>query len=103
MLETIDTLITDFRRFDWISAISRKGLTLLERALRHFEVLKFLWQLSTTSQDHSSEKKDPFTHKLVLSALQKSSVNLSNGKVAKLPKVKLDFARHSFCFYFLLY
>ena len=32
-------------------------LTVLESALGHFEVLKFLWQLSTTTQDQSSEKE----------------------------------------------
>ena len=31
-------------------------LTLLESELGHIEVLKFLWQLSTISQDQSSEK-----------------------------------------------
>ena len=55
-LEMIGILIINFRRFDWISAVSRKVLFLLESALRHFEVLKFLWQLNTTSQDQSSEK-----------------------------------------------
>ena len=54
-LEMIDTLIINFWRFRWTSAVSRKVLTLLESALQHFEVLKFLWQLSTTSQDRSSE------------------------------------------------
>ena len=45
------------RPFDWISAASREVLTLLESALRHFiEVLKFLWQQRTTSQDQSSKK-----------------------------------------------
>ena len=39
------------RPFDWISAPSRKVLTLLESVLRHFEVLKFLWQQRTNSQD----------------------------------------------------
>ena len=55
-LEMINILLINFRRFDWISAVSRKVLFVLESALRHFEVLKFLWQLSTTSQDQSSEK-----------------------------------------------
>ena len=55
-LEMIGILIINFGRFDWISAVSRKVLFLLESALRHFEVLKFLWQLNTTSQDQSSEK-----------------------------------------------
>ena len=44
------------RPFDWISAASREVLTLLESALQHFEVLKFLWQQRTTSQDQSSKK-----------------------------------------------
>ena len=48
--------IINIQRFEWISTVSRKVLTLLESALRHLEVLKFLWQLSTTSQDQSSEK-----------------------------------------------
>ena len=37
-LEMNDTLIISFQGFDWISAVSRKVLTLLESALRHFEV-----------------------------------------------------------------
>ena len=45
----------NFRRFDWINAVSGKILTLFERAPRHSEVLKFVWQLSTTNQDQSSE------------------------------------------------
>ena len=49
-------LTLNFRRFDWISAASRKVLTLLESTLRYFEVLKFLWQQRTTSQDQSSKK-----------------------------------------------
>ena len=53
-LEMIDTLIINFWRFRWVNEVSRKVLTLLESALQHFEVLKFLWQLSTTSQDQSS-------------------------------------------------
>ena len=53
----IDTLIITFRRFDWVSAISRKVLTLLESALWHFVVLKSLWQLSTTSQDQLKWKR----------------------------------------------
>ena len=44
------------RPFDWISAASREVLTLLESALQHFEVLKFLWQQRTTSQDQSCKK-----------------------------------------------
>ena len=56
-LEVIETLIITLPRFDWISAVSRKVLALLESALRYFfEVLKCLWQLSTTSQDQLSEK-----------------------------------------------
>ena len=65
-LQMIDTLIIRFWRFDWISAVSRKVLTFLESELQHFDVWRFLWQLSTTSQ----VKQDPFTHKLVSSALQ---------------------------------
>ena len=64
--EMIDTLIIRFRHFDWISAVSRKVLIFLESELQHFETLRFLWQLSTTSH----MKRDPFTHKLVSSALQ---------------------------------
>ena len=45
----------NFRRFDWINAVSGKILTLFESAPRHSEVLKFVWQLSTTNQDQSSE------------------------------------------------
>ena len=48
-------------------------LTLLESALGHFEALKFLWQLSTTSQDQSSEKGTVHTQvslKCTSSALQ---------------------------------
>ena len=41
-LEMINTLIINFRRFDWISAVSRKVLTLLESALRYFEVLTLI-------------------------------------------------------------
>ena len=37
-LEMIDTLVINFWRFRWISAVSRKVLTFLESALRHFEV-----------------------------------------------------------------
>ena len=64
--EMIDTLIIRFRRFDWISAVSRKVLTFLESELQHFDVWRFPWRLSMTSQ----VKQDPFTHKLVSSALQ---------------------------------
>ena len=59
----IDSLIISFQCFDWISVVS----ILLESVLRPLEVLKFLWQLSTTSQG----EQDAFTHKLVISALQK--------------------------------
>ena len=48
-LEMNDTLIISFQGFDSISAVSRKVLTLLESALWHFEVLRFLWQLSSTN------------------------------------------------------
>ena len=48
-LEMNDTLIISFQGFDWISVVSRKVLTFLESALWHFEVLRFLWQLSTTN------------------------------------------------------
>ena len=65
-LQMIDALIIRFRRFDWISPVSRKVLTFLESELQHFVVLRFLWQLSTTSQ----VRQDQFTHKLVSSALQ---------------------------------
>ena len=44
-LETIDTLIINFRRFDLIMQSQGRVLTLLESALRHFAVLKFLLQL----------------------------------------------------------
>ena len=73
----IDTLIIRFRCFDWISAVSRKVLTFLEIALQHFETLRFLWQLSTTSQ----VKQDPFTHKLVSSALQNNALQLDKTSV----------------------
>ena len=76
-LEMIDTLIIRFRHFDWISAVSRKVLTFLEIALQHFETLRFLWQLSTTSQ----VKQDPFTHKLVSSALQNNALQLDKTSV----------------------
>ena len=65
-LEMIDSLIIRFRHFDWISAVSRKVLTFIDSELQHFETLRFLWQLSTTSH----VKQDLFTHKLVSSALQ---------------------------------
>ena len=67
----IDTLIIRFRHFDWISAVSRKVLTFLESELQHFETLRFLWQLSTTSH----MKQDLFTHKLVSSALNNNNNN----------------------------
>ena len=69
-LEMIDSLIIRFRHFDWISAVSRKVLTFIDSELQHFETLRFLWQLSTTSH----MKQDPFTHKLVSSALQNNAL-----------------------------
>ena len=49
---------TFFRRFDWIRAVSRKVLTLLECPLRHFEVLK----VSVVTLDQSSTKGHVQTH-----------------------------------------
>ena len=65
-LEMINTLIINIRRFDWISSVSREVLTSLESALRHLEVLKFLWQ----KKSRSVKWKRTRWHKLVSSALQ---------------------------------
>ena len=87
--QMIDTSISSFRLFDWISALSSNVSFFLECARRHFDALRFWWQLSTittsfpglfpislgkkaqgTRLSISQVKQDPFTHKFVSSALQ---------------------------------
>ena len=75
-----DRLVISFPCFDWISALSSKVETILESALRLFEVLRFPWRLSTISQvqirSHTSAFQVHFKH--TSSALEMSSVNPPN-------------------------